>query len=620
MASRPPPLRAAALADQIRALLRGPHGDEELLRQLEPLTREPAFGGLTWLWGPPLYTRDRARFRPFILSHFASWYVDGKKWGEVRWKQHADALGPWLERADGQDDVEMFRRLYFWMLSDRRRGADPKRWRADLVQRFGRAASPSARHLELQKLDLGLGLDEPTALTLYRQDPGAARPFILAHLPGGFWGNKRKLWQELHGEATAREDDELAHKLYRRQIPIKKWGEQALALCAEVTDAGALCDALERRHPEGWGLDLGKQMYAITRARGRDVLPYLMAHLRDVWSGWLRGGYDRMLDLARQEGWEDLWAALLRVCSRPKEYNREVARLVEEGGERPRRQLLMLTGVSREYNFPGFGLAQVHQLDDATALALYRRYPALARGPFRQHLQGGWDETYPGLMAELMQQQEEQLLDYLAARALTRGGGWALPKKITAAADRLVDYYLGLDPESPAFARRACAVLTQVPAYAIWSYDQLIRSNRLARLLFERSLEVYLADPDGMSDLVEAPEIHVQALAYRALALDDDRARELAEGNLDVLMGTLLRPLHRRTRLPAFGALENAARTEALARRVHGRARQALDLPDSHYPKGELIGLIGRLLHRWPALQGDGEGATVHRRASGGAA
>ena len=158
-------------------------------------------------------------------------------------------------------------------------------------------------------------------------------------------------------------------------------------------------------------------------------------------------------------------------------------------------------------------------------------------------------------------------------------------------------------------------MLTQVPAYTFGSYDRVIRENRLARLLLERSLESFLGDAVALRDLVEASEIHVQHLAYRVLGLDDDRARAAAVDNLDILIGTLLRPLQRATRLAAFGALANAAVTSVdNARRVVERARDALALPDRKYPKDALVSLIGMLLHRWPELRSRTEEPVIYRR------
>ena len=85
----------------------------------------------------------------------------------------------------------------------------------------------------------------------------------------------------------------------------------------------------------------------------------------------------------------------------------------------------------------------------------------------------------------------------------------------------------------------------------------LFRPFILSRL-FERSAASYLADSRSLADLVEASEIHVMALAYRALGLDDERARKQSAAYLSLLLGTLLRPMQRDMRTLAFNALANA--------------------------------------------------------------
>ena len=104
------------------------------------------------------------------------------------------------------------------------------------------------------------------------------------------------------------------------------------------------------------------------------------------------------------------------------------------------------------------------------------------------------------------------------------------------------------------------------------------------------------------------------ALAYRALGLDDLRAREQAVTHLPLLMGTLLRPMQRDTRTLAFGALANGASTIESARLILDRAKDALNLPDTRYPKERLLGLIAQLLHRWPELRGANEQPVVYER------
>jgi hypothetical protein len=104
------------------------------------------------------------------------------------------------------------------------------------------------------------------------------------------------------------------------------------------------------------------------------------------------------------------------------------------------------------------------------------------------------------------------------------------------------------------------------------------------------------------------------ALAYRALGLDDPRAREQAAAHLPLLLGTLLRPMQRDTRTLAFGALANAAGTLPAAQLILERARDAMNLPDTRYPKEALLGLIARLLYRWPELRGASERPVVYER------
>jgi hypothetical protein len=359
-------------------------------------------------------------------------------------------------------------------------------------------------------------------------------------------------------------------------------------------------------------------LYELAANRGEDVLPYLRRHLGDVWSHWQRSGFDRMLGLARSRGWWALWGALVRICARLNEYNREVANLVRDGSlpeSDVRHRLLLLTGASREWNAPGRGLARVQLLDDSVALALYQRFPDLVRGPFRHNVAPASGRSFGRLLRKAIEMGDEVLIDFLAARLATRGGVYS-DDQLQKAAEHALNHYQALRLDELAFARRAAAVLTQIPAFSIHNYRDLIRTNRLAQLLFERSSALYLAAPDALRDLIEGSEIHVQALAYRALALDDDRARALAQDNLDLLLGTLLRPLHRATRMLALAALRNASGTPAAAARIAARAREALDLPDTHYPKDALVELLGTLLRRYPELRQTGEQPLVHRRAA----
>jgi hypothetical protein len=618
------------LEQTIRALLQRPLADSELREQLERLAAaEISFSGFTWLFGPELYRRNRILFRPFILSRFST-YMSLPKWQVevIHWKgDKARILEEWLAEVDKNDDADLFRRLYEWKLSAhfdwRKRDARAREIIADLQSRFQLAGSSARRQTVLRKFDLWFNLDEPAACALYAADPPAAGPYILRRLKTDWLSGepKRVLWSQLLQLADQHKDSNFRWKLYRRQIPIADWTRECLALCDRVREASELAQELERRHPEGWGINLADSFYQLVQRRGREVFPYIMRHLRQVWGGWLtRGSYGKMADYAREKGWWDLWSALIRTCSGPKEFNKEVAALLDNRSV-PEitviERLLALAGVSREWNWPGLGIAAVHQLEEPVALRFYERFPDVLRGPYKLHIQGHvWGQSYPKLLDRFIAAGDEEMIDLLASRIVTRYGRWGNAPKMLADAEKLADHYAAFKADEAAFSRRAANVLGQVPAYSIHQYNQLVRDNRLARLLFERSASAYLADPRSLADLVEASEIHVMSLAYRALGLEDDRARAQACRHLPLLLGTLLRPMQRDTRTLAFGALANAAGTLETARLVLEHAKDALNLPDVRYPKERLLGLIAQLIHRWPELRGAREQPVIYERAA----
>lgn len=613
IAPKPKPLKAAEVEARFCELVKVAGDDKTLRKALEELATQPAFPGLTWLWGPMLYQRQRVLFRPFILSHFASWQFDPPlTWKTIYWTgDTGKRLEAWLGEADRNDDVAMFKRLLQWKLSAGNRWKyDPKPLIDDLTKRFLMASSSPERAVLLQKFDIWFEFDEPSALTLYQHDETVAGPFILKHLPNkwSWWGGShRELWRNLLTVAEKRGDLKTVFSLYRRQIPLTNWEQDVLALCEKAVAPEVLCEELEQRHPEGWGLDLGSTLAKLLEKRGMIVWAYLQKHLFQVHQGWIfHTGYDAMLALAKKNGWWLVWAGLLRVCAKPLDYNREIRDLLNdprtpEAAKQER--LLMLTGVARELNFSGFGLAQVKPLDDETALALYERFPQLLHGPFKMHLMLSYHQAYPKIIDRLLQTDEESLIDYLASRAITRLAGGVAGNENLVIAEKLSAYYERLRDTPARFANRAGAVLGQIPAFAVFDYTKLVQQNRLARLLFERTLPSWLEDPVAVSNLVEAAEIHVQQLAYRILGLANPLAAQLAHQNLFILLGTLLRPLHRRTRIFALQALFNSAIDAASAQMILKRAREALDLPDVHYPKEKLLGLIACLLARWPELR-----------------
>jgi hypothetical protein len=610
----------------IERLLSDQKNDLRLRDHLEGVRQDRSLPGLTWFWGPELYARNRVVFREFILAHFSDFELKGVHgWRRVKWREHADRLDSWLAEARTNRDAWLVRRLLRWKFAKEPWGIDNVALCRELLREYQAAAGPAAQAIVLEEFDDWFELDESTALALYQTNRASSK-FLLKHLPSKttFWGGeKREMWNRMFDATTTAGDDELAFALYRRLVDLRRWRSDIERLEREITDPLELNRELETRHPEGWGLNLGDGVLALLKRRGHEVFPYVRSKLQTLVGGWYgRSSPGPFLELARARGWWDLWAAIVRSANDAKFFNREIGALLDDtdldDATRIER-LRALAGVSREWNWPGIGLAQVHSLEDRLATRLYRRYPELAHGPFKPNIvpqswQGG-----PLLLAAAQEANDDDFVDLLASRYITRVGydhAWfgkeqAAMLKVAA---QLAQSFQGLrDSDAETFARRAANVLTQVPAFAIHSYDRLLRTNDLARLFFVRSFPAFLTIPAAVRDLVEASEVHVQMLAYRVLAQDDDRARGCAVESLEILLGTLLRPLHHKTRRAAFLALANAARSDAAtAARILRRARLALRLPDKRYPKEQLVGLIGQILHAWPELRGTKERPVVY--------
>jgi hypothetical protein len=613
----------------IEQLLESQPDNQRLRDNLEGLSRDPLFSGLSWFWGPRLYTRSKATFRPFILNHLSEWITTNNRWTRVAWADHGPDLEAWLETARAGRDVVLVRRLQRWKYAAPRGwGLDVDRWNAALVDAYRAAPTAAARAIILDEFDERFRLDEDTAVRLYHADRSSAA-FILKHLPVVFWNrDKRVMWDKLGGLARAQGDEKLFFALYRKLMPVDRWETEVLILADAVVEQAELNRVLENRHLEGYGIDKSATVLKLLERRGRDVMPYVRAKLEQTIGGWSRHDpAKRFADLAESKGWWDLWSASIRASTNAKLFNERIGKLMRDealSDETRRERLRALAGVSREWNWPRLGLAIIHRLDDELACLVYARYPDLIRGPLRANVTPRWWRGYPNLVKAAQAADDDDLVDTLASRYAARisrtrlMSGSSKPDAEDIAASGLAAYYQAIRHRDPVeFSRRASNVLTRIPAYATFNQQLLLRTNDLARLLFVRSLDQYLAVPQAVQDLVEGSNIHVMTLAYRILALPDARSRALAADNVDILLGTLLRPLHRKTRMAAFEALANAAsHSEAVARRIHARAREALKLPDKKYPKPELIGLIGRVLDAHPGLATEAERRIVYRRAA----
>src|SRR5436853_3978682 len=101
----------AELRRAIEQLLESQPDNKRLRDHLEGVARDPTFPGLTWFWGPRLYARSRPFFRPFILQYFSDWMIDGRRWKQMAWHDHAKELEGWLKAAREVRDAGLVRRL-----------------------------------------------------------------------------------------------------------------------------------------------------------------------------------------------------------------------------------------------------------------------------------------------------------------------------------------------------------------------------------------------------------------------------------------------------------------------------------------------------------------------------
>ena len=613
------PLAAEAkeLHVELDELLAKGLGDRALRDALEALNERRALPFVFYRLVRPLLERDSVLFAPLVRPRVDTWAYDRKgKWHDPWRTDEGKRDLAWLiEFAESRDDAPLFKAAMRVELDRGPWQTRNDRWCEALLARFERAREPHERASVLTRF-AGLGfLDDPTACALYDAAPVVARGFIEKHLPFRPWGKRAEDQLPELLARTRDRDPELHFALYRQLAGGATWRRDVAVALQEATD-DALVEELEKIHPASFVDGAAEVFVKVLEQRGDVGLPYVSRHANMVIRGFFGGGgYAPLVRIAKERGYDTLWAGLLRHAATPKEYNAEVERLARDGGTEARRRLALLAGVGRELNFPGISFARVQALEDEVAVVLYERHPELLRGPFKRQLFAGWHASYTKLVDTVLRAGDEDLIDFLASRFVTRGGRW-MDKAVLKTAEQLSQHYERLRSDDPVeFAERAANVLGQVPPFVVFGYDELLATNRLARLLYELSPASYLVSARVVRDLLEAPEIHVQRLAFRALSLADDRARRAASDNLDLLVATLLRPLHRRTRLLAFDALVNAAHDPEAGARVLAAAREAMHLPDLRYPKEELVGLIGRVLALHPSLRRPREQPVVYRSA-----
>lgn len=501
-----------------------------------------------------------------------------------------------------------------------------QRWRDALTLRYPSAASPEERAALLQELDQPYSLDEDAALALYSVQPTLSSDFVLRHLPRGRRADDASLpWTRLMGQALGRNDEALHFALYRMQAAPEDWARDTSELARRMSDANALCAELERRHPQRWRADIGPHLVTVARERGQHMLPYLERHAAEVWSPSRRSGYEDMAALAQRRGWWELWATLIRSCAPAGQYDREVMALLQETDADEaslRQRLLVLAGVWS----PLGGArrpARLKPLREDTLLALYRRFPHLARGPFRAQLDPSPTRPLARLVALALEQKDEELVDHLASRlAAHRARSGA--ERLLDSARRIATYLSGDASGDEALDRRATQIVRRVPAVR-GGIQVASARNALARLLLERAARACAADAEVARSFLAADEDHVRMIAVRALTASLEAAASMggpaqpgqaAHAALaETLLDALAQPLPAAVRRRAVRALGRVEWSAAQRGQIAAWARQSLSATRGA-PDAEVLALLAQQLARVPELCLAGEAPAVLRKAT----
>lgn len=510
-----------------------------------------------------------------------------------------------------QDGISVIRGSQQRHEERRRTQEDARRWAADLVARFSTTPTAAERNVVLAELDLPYILNEEAALELYHADPQLTSAFIQRHLPRGRRADDSDTpWHRLLGQAQAHGDEPLYFALYRAQATAEQWARDTEQLALRIDQPDLLCAELERRHPNRWRPDVGPQLAKLARERGAQLLPYLQQHKHEIWSADRRSGYEQIMDLARREGWLELWAALLGACASAAEYDRETTSLVQDQGTAEPELVRRLVSLASAGSSLASGGRRRKLLRDGTLLALYDRFPDLVRSAFQAQLDPSPSRPRSGLMERAIERRDDELIDLVAARLAVRSERSGAERLLGVAA--ITARYLETSlTDAIGLGQRAAAILEHVPRRSIRNRRELFRRNPLARLLFGRAEEACLTTPGAAAALLCAEDDQVCSVAVRALSADDPRAIALARRNRELLLRALERRLPSPVRRAALRALDRLADGPAEAAQLLSWARTLLARGD---PSAALLALVGRQLNANPAQQQSGEKPVVYRR------
>ncbi len=503
--------------------------NDDLLRQLEPLTNDPAFAAGADLWAADLYRRDPRYFAPFLARYLTRDQVDV-----------ITALLPRIE-ADGQDDL--FRALY-------RLAMNEQGWNADLrgVLDAGLNDDALARAVELRgDVPPQFALAEDLAAALYARVPATFAHVLLPHaLPGHDWdANRDRAYGALRQTAQARGDEAVYWHLFRAFATPEEWQAEMQRLIQQAVPPERIVAALEtRRLNDPLRMDPATLVSVLDRY-GTALTPFIDANLD--WFGRL----DTALLLAAIERTGDA-ALFRRVFFRYADnaaWNARVRALIAQT-----REPVALAQALARWQPPMQQLARrPWRLDPDLALALYQRDAVRLRAFIMQTL----DNPDITLLDEADDNGDEELLDALTfafldqlatyisttypyAPAVTlsqfadKQRGWA--QDWTQAINERFDRLFALSPA--AYTRHAANILSRGIGSA-WKLRDDPETNPVAYLCYQHR-PTWLASDAALRDLLETPDLPTFELALDLLGQGGRGAAEQVVAALPIFASYLL--------------------------------------------------------------------------------
>jgi hypothetical protein len=517
---------------RIEALFKADLDRTLLLRELEKMARgQPdEFRAAAALWAPALYERDGVFFENFLIRNL-----------DRRAAPVIYGLLPRIE-ANGQD--ALFARLYGRITS----AADWDRQIAML------AASNQADDIVLRAITRREGsrwwtLTEETAVALYQRNPVIFSEYLQANLHRSHSGQR---YAKLYMVAEAQHDDDLCWKIactFSTQVNWKTLAEKFLEADLPLETVTARLAKLPT--DDRANADIFKLRVSLLERYGDAIWPFLSSYLTIHISP---ERVDTLLNTVRKLDREDLAREIIFKTASSKTWNQMLHDALKSGltGDALTIALMQLIPPTVQNTW------QRLVLTPETALELYRHIPQLARTFIDQF---GYADTIE-LFQAAEANHDEEMLDLLTYKLVVehnhayhwrdRNGSQPIFGLAQARLDRLYA------ESAQTYVDHAANILSRVRAFAIWNVQWLAEHQPLFKYLKDEHHEAWRASANGIRELLESPNIHIQILGLEILSAGGPEAAERVMENLAMFRTMLLSRMRRATKKMALACLTRA--------------------------------------------------------------